>query len=86
MSESRKRTMVGRVHSDKMDKTIVVEVRRRVRDSRYRKIVQRRSRYKAHDEENVCKKGDKVEIIEARPFSKEKRWVVTRVIEKAVEV
>ena len=86
MSESRKRTLVGRVYSDKMDKTIVVEVRRRVKDSRYKKIVQRRSRYKAHDEENICKKGDKVEILEARPMSKTKRWVVTRVIDKAVEV
>lgn len=86
MSEARKRTMVGRVYSDKMDKTVVVEVRRRVRDTRYRKIVQRRSRYKAHDENNNCKMGDKVEIIESRPVSKHKRWVVTRVIDKAVEV
>lgn len=86
MGSERKRTMTGIVHSDKMDKTVVVEVSRRVRDPRYGKIVQRRARYKAHDENNECKIGDKVEIVEARPLSKTKRWVVTRVTVKAVEV
>jgi small subunit ribosomal protein S17 len=78
--------MIGRVHSDKMDKTVVVEVSRRVRDPRYKKFVEKRSKYAAHDENNECKMGDKVEIIEARPMSKSKRWIVTRVIDKAVEV
>ncbi len=86
MADGRKRTLVGRVSSDKMNKTIVVEVRRRIREPRYKKYVERRARYKAHDENNECKKGDTVEIIESRPLSKDKRWVVTRVIEKAVEV
>jgi len=82
----RKRTMVGRVRSDKMDKTVVVEVSRRVMDPRYKKFVQKRARYAAHDENNECKIGDKVEIIESRPLSKSKRWVVSRVVAKSVEV
>jgi small subunit ribosomal protein S17 len=86
MASERKRMMTGRVYKDKMDKTIVVEVRRRVRDERYKKIVTRRSRYKAHDEQNECKVGDLVEIKESRPMSKGKRWVLARILEKAVEV
>ena len=86
MVEGRKRTLSGVVYKDKMDKTVVVEVSRRVRDPRYKKYISKRSRYKAHDENNECKVGDKVEITESRPLSKEKRWVVTRVTEKAVEV
>jgi len=86
MGSGKKRTMVGRVHSDKMDKTVVVEVTRRVQDPRYKKFVKRRSRYAAHDANNECKIGDKVEIIESRPLSKNKHWVVTKVMEKAVEV
>lgn len=86
MAEGRKRTLVGRVRSDKMNKTVVVEVTRRVLDSRYKKYVVKRARYKAHDEKNECKIGDKVEIIESRPLSKDKRWVVARIAQKAVEV
>lgn len=86
MSEGRKRTMFGIVYSDKMDKTVVVEVRRRVQEPRYKKYIQRRARYMAHDENNECRIGDEVEIVEARPRSKGKRWVVTRVTTKAVEV
>lgn len=86
MGSERKRTMIGRVYSDKMDKTIIVEVSRRVIDPQYKKFVQKRARYAAHDEANDCKVGDKVEIIESRPLSKSKRWVVTRIVEKAVEV
>jgi small subunit ribosomal protein S17 len=86
MADERKRTMTGRVYKDRMNKTIVVEVRRRVHDARYKKIVTRRARFMAHDENNECKVGDLVEIREFRPLSKQKRWVVTRVIEKAVEV
>ena len=86
MASERKRVMTGRVYKDKMDKTIVVEVRRRVRDERYSKIVTRRSRYKAHDEKNESKIGDLVEIKESRPLSKGKRWVLARIVERAVEV
>ena len=86
MAEGRKRMLVGRVSSDKMNKTIGVEVRRRVMDSRYKKIIERRAKYKAHDEQNECQIGDMVEICEHRPISKDKRWVLTRVLEKAVEV
>ena len=86
MSQGKMRILKGLVYSDKMDKTVVVEVRRRVRESQYKKYVERRARYKAHDEKNECKNGDTVEITESRPFSKDKRWIVTRVIEKAVEV
>ena len=86
MGEGRKRTLLGRVYSDKMDKTVVVEVSRRVIDPRYKKFIEKRARYTAHDENNECKSGDKVEIIESRPLSKRKRWVVSKIIEKAVEV
>jgi small subunit ribosomal protein S17 len=86
MAERSRRVMTGRVYKDRMDKTIVVEVLRRVSDTRYKKIVSRRSRYKAHDEDNQCKLGDLVEILESRPISRDKRWVVTRIVEKAVEV
>ena len=86
MAEERKRTMTGRVYKDKMDKTVVVEVRRRVQDRRYKKIITKLGRFQAHDAGNECKVGDLVEIRESRPLSKEKRWVVIRVIEKAVEV
>jgi small subunit ribosomal protein S17 len=86
MGEGRKRTLLGCVLSDKMDKTVVVEVSRRVKDPRYLKYVEKKKRYAAHDENNECKSGDKVEIIESRPLSKRKRWVVSKVIEKAVEV
>jgi small subunit ribosomal protein S17 len=86
MAGGQKRKLTGRVFSDKMDKTVVVEVRRRVQDPRYRKAIERRSRYKAHDENNECNIGDMVEIIEARPISKDKRWVVARITTKAVGV
>ena len=86
MAHGQKRQLVGRIRSDKMEKTVVVEVRRRVRDTRYKKIIQRRSRYKAHDENNECRIGDLVEIQESQPLSREKRWVVTKVLDKAVEV
>ena len=78
-SMSGKRTLVGRVVSDKMDKTVVVEVARRVRNERYGKIVNRQKRYSAHDEDNACKVDDIVVIQECRPLSRTKRW---RVVEK----
>ena len=86
MSEKNKQTLTGFVKSNKMNKTIVVEVSRRVQETRYKKYINRRSSYKVHDENNECNVGDKVEIVASRPISKDKRWIVTRVIDKAVEV
>jgi small subunit ribosomal protein S17 len=75
-----RRKMVGVVRSNKMDKTVVVEVSRRTVDKKYKKYVKSRQRYKAHDEANEYWVGDRVEIRENRPISKEKRWVVTRML------
>lgn len=80
--KARIRRLVGQVRSDKMDKTVVVEVMRYKLDPMYKKYVKERSRYKAHDEANEYKTGDRVEIIEYRPLSKEKRWKVARLIER----
>ena len=85
LSESGQRKLIGRVASDKMDKTVVVEVVRFKMDSLYKKYVRVRKRYKAHDEKNQCKVGDRVEIIEHRPLSKQKRFKVIRVLERAVQ-
>lgn len=73
---SGRRVLTGLVTSDKMDKTVVVEVTRRVKHPKYRKYINRRKSFKAHDEENVFKAGDKVVIQESRPLSRSKRWVV----------
>lgn len=78
-----RKTLVGTVVSDKMEKTIVVEVERLTMDPRFKKFVRRRKRYKAHDEKGQCRVGDKVMIVESRPLSKEKRWRLLKVIEKA---
>jgi small subunit ribosomal protein S17 len=80
-----KRTLVGRVKSDKMDKTVVVEVVRSKMDPVYKKYVRVRKSYKAHDEENAYRVGDRVEIIEHRPISKLKRWKVINLVERAVQ-
>jgi small subunit ribosomal protein S17 len=80
-----KRTLIGRVKSDKMDKTVVVEVIRSKMDPVYKKYVRVRKSYKAHDEENTYKVGDRVEIIEHRPLSKLKRWKVINLVERAVQ-
>lgn len=77
-----RRKLVGRVTSDKMNKTVVVEVVRRTLDSVYKKYVKSRARYKAHDEKNEYKVGDRVEITEHRPISREKTWTVTKLIER----
>ena len=74
--KSGRRTLVGRVVSNKMDKTIVVEVRRKVMHPKYRKYVNRRKTFAAHDEENACQVNDEVVIQESRPLSRTKRWVV----------
>lgn len=81
-----KAEVFGRVVSDKMDRTVVVAVERKVRDDVYGKQVRRTSRFMAHDEANAAKVGDRVAIVESRPLSRHKRWVVTRIIEKAQEV
>jgi small subunit ribosomal protein S17 len=80
--KARVRKLIGRIKSDKMDKTVVVEVMRYKMDPVYKKYVKERRRYKAHDETNEYKTGDRVEIIEHRPLSKEKRWKVSRLIER----
>lgn len=79
----RHRALTGVVRSDKMDKTVVVEVVSLRRDPVYGKYLKNRTRYKAHDEKNQFKTGDKVEILEHRPLSREKRWIVSRLIEAA---
>ena len=84
MSERKlRKTQVGMVVSDKMDKTVVVAIVDSVKHPLYGKIVKRTVKFKAHDEENTCGVGDRVEIMETRPLSKDKRWRVTRIIEKA---
>jgi len=75
-----RRKLIGRVASDKMNKTVVVEVVRFKRDSVYSKYVRVKKRYKAHDEKNEFKTGDRVEIVEHRPLSRSKRWAVVRLI------
>jgi small subunit ribosomal protein S17 len=80
-----RRAILGTVTSTKMDKTAVITVIRRVRDRRFHKFVTRRVKYKAHDEKNAAKVGDLVEIIEARPMSRTKRWRILRTIKNAVE-
>jgi len=80
----RRKTQVGTVVSDKMDKTVTVLVERLTKHPVYKKYIRKRAKFKAHDENNVCRLGDKVLIVETRPLSKEKRWRVRGVIEKAV--
>ena len=78
-----RKTRVGVVSSDKMDKTVVVSIKDKVRHPLYGKIINRTVKYKAHDEENTCGVGDKVLSMETRPMSKDKRWRVVEIIEKA---
>jgi small subunit ribosomal protein S17 len=84
-THSFRRRLLGKVVSNKMDKTVIVEVVRRSRDSMYKKYVRSRDRYKAHDEKNEFKVGDRVEIMEHRPISKDKRWKVVKLVARAVE-
>ena len=87
MSETTsKRTLIGRVVSDKMDKTVTVLVERRVKHPMYDKIIVRSQKYHAHNEGNEAKSGDLVEIQEGRPISKTKAWSVTKLLEKAVAI
>jgi small subunit ribosomal protein S17 len=86
MAESKKKkTYIGQVVSDKMDKTVVLAVTRRIAHAKYSKTIKRTTKFKAHDERNECKVGDVVRFIETRPLSKEKRWAVLEIIEKATQ-
>lgn len=76
---------VGLVVSNKMDKTVVVAVENRTSHPKYGKIVVRTKRYKAHDEDNACQEGDRVRILETRPLSRTKRWVVADIVNRAAE-
>lgn len=78
-----RKTRIGRVSSDKMDKTIVVEVVNNVKHPLYSKIVKRTYKLKAHDENNECQIGDRVKVMETRPLSKDKRWRLVEIVEKA---
>lgn len=83
MDRNLRKTRVGVVVSDKMDKTIVVAVKDNVQHPLYKKIMKRTVKFKAHDEKNECGVGDRVEIMETRPLSAEKRWRLVKIIEKA---
>ncbi len=85
MAEERnlRKTRVGRVVSNKMDKTIVVAIADNVKHPLYKKTIKRTTKLKAHDEKNECNIGDRVEIMETRPLSKDKRWRLVQIIEKA---
>ncbi len=78
-----RKTRVGKVVSDKMDKTVVVAIQDNVRHPLYKKIIKRTVKFKAHDEQNACGVGDTVMIMETRPLSKDKRWRVVEIVEKA---
>ena len=80
-----KKELIGRVVSDKMDKTVVVLVERTQRHPLYKKVIRTRKKYKAHDRNNECRVGDLVRIRESRPLSREKRWVVVEIMERAAE-
>ena len=83
MERNLRKTRVGIVTSDKMDKTVVVTIKNRVRHPLYNKIVNDTVKYKAHDENNECGIGDTVKVMETRPLSKDKRWRVVEIVEKA---
>ncbi len=83
MERSRRKTFVGKVVSNRMDKSITVMVERRFRHPLYGKYVTKSSKFMAHDEENVCQPGDIVRIMETRPLSKRKRWRLVEIVEKA---
>jgi small subunit ribosomal protein S17 len=84
MREQRK-VLTGQVTSDKMDKTVVVEVQRITRHPVYGKVIRRHRRFMAHDEQNTCRIGDTVRILESRPMSRHKRWVVDAIVQRSEE-
>ena len=83
MERNYRKTRIGKVISNKMDKTIVVAIEENVKHKLYSKIVKRTYKLKAHDEENVCNIGDRVKVMETRPLSKDKRWRLVEIVEKA---
>ena len=83
MERNSRKTRVGKVVSDKMDKTIVVAIEDNVKHPLYKKIVKRTYKLKAHDENNECNIGDRVKVMETRPLSKDKRWRLVEIIERA---
>jgi len=84
MERNLRKVMIGTVTSDKMDKTVVVAVKRNEQHSVYGKTVEKTYKLKAHDEENKCQVGDTVKVMETRPLSKDKRWRVVEIVKKAV--
>jgi len=83
-TRGRKRQLIGTVVSNKMEKSVVVQVERIVKHRLYKKYIRRRAKFAAHDEHNMCNVGDKVMITESRPLSRNKRWRVSQVVQKAV--
>ena len=83
LNRTSRKTRIGTVVSDKMDKTVVVSIERRVQHPVYGKMIRRTKRLKAHDENNDAKKGDTVRIMETRPLSKDKRWRLVEIVERA---
>lgn len=83
MERNYRKTRIGKVVSNKMDKTIVVAIEENVKHKLYSKIVKRTYKLKAHDEESVCNIGDRVKVMETRPLSKDKRWRLVEIVEKA---
>ncbi len=83
MERNLRKTRIGKVVSNKMDKTVVVAVEEHIRHKRYNKIIKRTYKLKAHDENNDCNEGDKIKVMETRPLSKDKRWRLVEIIEKA---
>ncbi len=83
MERAFRKTRVGKVVSDKMDKTVVIAIEDRVQHPLYKKIVKRTVKLKVHDEKNECAIGDKIKVMETRPLSKDKRWRLVEIIEKA---
>jgi len=83
MGRGIRKTMVGEVASNRMDKTVIVVVERLVKHPLYQKYLRKKARYKAHDEKNECRPGDRVLLLETRPLSREKRWRVKEILEKA---
>ena len=86
MERNLRKTRGGRVVSDKMQKTIVVAIEDNIKHPHYKKVIKKTGKFKAHDENNECRIGDKVEIMETRPLSKDKNWRLVRIIEKAKKV
>jgi small subunit ribosomal protein S17 len=81
--KGQRRRLVGTVTSDKMDKTVVIIVERQYRHPLYKKVIRDTKKYMAHDEGNTCRMGDKVQIVESRPYSRRKRWLVEEIVERA---